>query len=237
MLKLLLSASLCWLGVHAGEYFETVDQGGCESVGGMVLTDTDDCIRTARKALGYTRDMYEMQTTKYPTGCSVVADHPIWRGGGHVIFNRHPQGVACGSYVQWGNSYRQMHCICAAGEEDEGSPDDKVCIDVRKRRACKALEYCNFDRKASPMCTDKDPSVKIPIKEFCEIIHVRGWCRSVDACLWTGKQCMLRSEAVCADLEKRRRCNYFKSHKGNCLNGNYCQIGVTAATCINGGSC
>merc|ERR1719411_2289706 len=180
---------------------------------------TDAECKVAYETLGYT-GFYQrgLHSTFYTKGCS--------NSGRNVFWNSHPLGGDCGT--------DNMSCICA---NNLGSPEDKVCIDVRKKRACKALEYCNYDRKASPRCTDKDPSVKIPIKEFCEIIHVRGWCRSVDACLWTGKQCMLRSEAVCADLEKRRRCNYFKSHKGNCLNGNYCQVGVTAATCINGGSC
>merc|ERR1719168_369370 len=117
------------------------------------------------------------------------------------------------------------HCLCvdpnAAGGDGSGDGgSDKVCIDVRKKKTCKSLEYCNYDRKSSPMCTDKTPGVKIPIKEFCEAIPTRGWCKRVEECLWTGQRCVLKSEATCGDFDRKRTCHA----NDDCLSGRKCVV-------------
>jgi len=219
MFKLLVSASLSWLGVHArGRYFVESQKPTCEVEGRETITDSDECIVDAKQDLGYEGKVYILSVSAYPKGCIAI--------DGDVYFNTSPSGPPCGTALELGGSWNSvvyMNCICSNGSgAGSGSDEGNVCIDVRKKRACKALEYCNYDRNASPMCTDKDPSAKIPIKEFCEVIHVRGWCKRVEECLWTGAKCMLKSEASCTDVTKRRICQPLRSKNGGCLNGKHC---------------
>merc|ERR1719471_1577797 len=110
-----------------------------------------------------------MSSVTYPGGCS--ADET------QVFFETPVGGPECGTWSNYDDA--NIDCICkkpSGAGSGGGDPADKVCIDVRKKKACKSLSYCNYDRDSSPMCTDVTPGAKIPIKEFCEVIPTRGWC-------------------------------------------------------------
>lgn len=201
----MIALAVLVLGVSVqGATYVLRDSGRCSDVGLEAIATEAEC-RAAKESLGYTGNFRSLDSEDYNEGCAVVVSK-------HVFFHR-------GEFSPTSDCGSIGSCICV----EPSGPEDKGCVGVR-RRACKILPYCAWDKRESPKCYDKDPSVKIPIKEFCEVIHVRGWCKKVDGCLWTGKSCMLKSEATCSHLEKRRRCNHFRDQESNCLNGKHCML-------------
>jgi len=203
-----------------------VDSGTCETP----VTSEDEC-RRAQAAFG-SSTYYTFNMGMYPSGCLNMG----WQGSVTAL------NIYSGSTVQCGSTVANMNvkCICknaggGAGSGDGNGDSGKVCIDVRKKKACKALPQCNFDKGSSPMCTDKNSGDKIPMKDFCEVISTRGWCKRVDECLWTGAECLLKTEASCGDISKRRICQPFRSKNGGCLNGKNCFW--TGQVCLEASSC
>merc|ERR1719461_1420449 len=192
MMKLLIAASLGWLAV--GQYETLKDGSRCDMNGYTKITDAATC-QTEMMNRGFGNSFQQINNGMFPEGCS--------SDGNNAYFNEH-RGSYCGRM--------NIFCLCYAPIED------KVCNNVMKKKTCKALSYCNYDRQ----CKDVTPGAKIPIKEFCEIIPTRGWCKRTVGCMWGGDKCMLKSEAVCGDISKRRICTKFRAKNDGCLNGARC---------------